>query len=194
MRSTIGPRQARLEVRSTIGPHQVRLEVRSTIGPRQARVEIASLTTGNLEKMSIQDKRHFDTSMEDRKSYIIETLKLRENKLIDTEDKLDKVIKLFLKYWGILDINGDRLAKFRSKEKLEINTTGEPIACRTRFVNPILAKAVKNIIEDWVKRGIAVPTTSPWQSPLVIVPKKTPPYIRVAIDYRKVNAVTTSFY
>ena len=36
---TIGPRQARLEVRSTIGPRQAKLEVRSTIGPRQPRVE-----------------------------------------------------------------------------------------------------------------------------------------------------------
>ena len=89
-----------------------------------------------------------------------------------------------------MDINGVRLAKFKSDATLEITTTGEPIACRTRFVNPILAKEVKKIIDGWVDRGIAIPTTSPSQSPLVIVSKKTPPYIRVAVDYRKLNAVT----
>ena len=39
------------------------------------RTEIGSMTTGNLEKMCIQDKKHFDTSIEDSKTYIIKTLK-----------------------------------------------------------------------------------------------------------------------
>ena len=57
-------------------------------------------------------------------------------------------IHLFLDHWGILDINGDRLAKFKCYEKLEIITEGEPIAAKTRFVNPVLAEKVKTIIDE----------------------------------------------
>ena len=85
---------------------------------------------------------------------------------------------------------GNRLAKFKCEEKLEIDTHGPPVASRTRFVNPVLADQVKKKLQEWIDSGIVIPSTSPWQSPLVIVPKKTPPFIRIAIDYRLLNLVT----
>ena len=110
---------------------------------------------GHPNEMSPQDKRHFSTTPEERRNYIIKTLKLndvKENELIDSNQKLEEVIQLFLDHWGILDINGDRLAKFKCNEKLEIITEGEPIAAKTRFVNPVLAEKVKIIIDEWIKR------------------------------------------
>ena len=101
---------------------------------------------GHPNEMSPQDKRHFSTTPEERRNYIIKTLKLndvKENELIDSNQKREEVIQLFLDHWGILDINGDRLAKFKCNEKLEIITEGEPIAAKTRFVNPVLAEKVK---------------------------------------------------
>ena len=142
------------------------------------------------EKMSTQDIQHFETSLEERRRYIIDTLKLEDNKLIDTKQKLEQITQIFLDHWGILDINGDRLAKFKCQEKLEIVTRGPPVASKTRFVNPILAEKVKLKLQEWIDSGIVIPSTSPWQSPLVIVPKKTAPFIRIAVDYRGINAVT----
>ena len=63
------------------------------------------------------------------------------------------------------------------------------MASRTRFVNPVLAERVKEKLQEWINSGIVIPSTSPWQSPLVIVPKN-PPFIRIAIDYRLLNLVT----
>ena len=94
-------------------------------------------------KMYPQDIQHFKTSLEDRRNCIIKTLKLDNNKLIDSEQKLEKVTELFFGYWGVLDINGDRLAKFKSQKKIEIITHGPPVASKTRFVNPVLAETVK---------------------------------------------------
>ena len=141
-------------------------------------------------KLSLQDIRHFNTNLEERRNYIIKTLKLDENELIDTKQKLDEVTQLFLDHWGILDINGDRLAKFKCQEKLEIITHGQPIAAKTRFVNPVLAEKVKKKLQEWIKSGIIIPSTTPWQSPLVMVPKKTSPFIRISVDYSPINSVT----
>ena len=136
---------------------------------------MASMTmeTGNSPtKLSPQDINHFNTPLNDRKKYIIETLNLKNNELIDTKQKLEDVTQLFLDHWAILDINGDRLARSKCEEKLEIDTYGPPVASRTRFVNPVLADQVKKKLQEWIDSGIVIPSTSPWQSPLVIVPKK----------------------
>ena len=136
---------------------------------------LSAMTISNEEmpeEMSTQDIQHFETSFEERKRYIIDTLKLEDNKLIDTKQKLEQITQIFLDRWGILDIYGDRLAKFKCQEKLEIVTHGPQVASKTRFVNPILAEKVKLKLQEWIDSGIVIPTTSPWQSPLVIVPKK----------------------
>ena len=98
-------------------------------------------------ELSPQDNQHFETSLEDRRNYIIKTLKLDNNELIDSEQKLEKVTQLFLDHWGVLDINGDRLAKFKCQEKIEIITHGPPVASKTRFVNLVLTEKGKEKIQ-----------------------------------------------
>lgn len=46
------------------------------------------------------------------------------------------------------------------------------------------------MIQDYLGRGIIRPSNSPWASPIVIVPKKDGS-LRLCIDYRGVNSVTT---
>ena len=54
-----------------------------------------------------------------------------------------------------------------------------------------LKEGVRAEVEKLVEMGIVVPSTSPWASPVVPVPKGDGT-VRVCVDYRKLNEVTTS--
>ena len=74
--------------------------------------------------------------------------------------------------------------------KLSIGT-GEapPRASHPYRIPNKLKEGVRQEIEKLVDLGIVVPSTSPWASPVVPVPKKDGS-VRVCIDYRKLNSVT----
>ena len=54
-----------------------------------------------------------------------------------------------------------------------------------------LKEGVRSEVEKLVELGIVVPSTSPWASPVVPVPKGDGT-VRVCVDYRKLNEVTTA--
>ena len=54
-----------------------------------------------------------------------------------------------------------------------------------------LKEGVREEVEKLVELGIVVPSTSPWASPVVPVPKGDGT-VRVCVDYRKLNEVTTA--
>ena len=54
-----------------------------------------------------------------------------------------------------------------------------------------LKEGVRAEVNKLVELGIVVPSTSPWASPVVPVPK-TDGTVRVCVDYRKLNEVTTA--
>ena len=54
-----------------------------------------------------------------------------------------------------------------------------------------LKEGVRAEVEKLVEMGIVVPSTSPWASPVVPVPKGDGT-VRVCVDYRKLNEVTTA--
>ena len=54
-----------------------------------------------------------------------------------------------------------------------------------------LKEGVRAEVEKLVEMGIVVPSTSPWASPVVPIPKGDGT-VRVCVDYRKLNEVTTS--
>ena len=69
--------------------------------------------------------------------------------------------------------------------------TGEagPIASHPYRIPDRLKNGVKEELEKLIGLGIVVPSTSPWASPIVPVPKGDGT-VRVCIDYRKLNEVT----
>ena len=76
--------------------------------------------------------------------------------------------------------------------QLSIGTgEAEPRASHPYRIPNKLKEGVREEIEKLVQLGIVVPSTSPWASPVVPVPKKDGS-VRVCIDYRKLNSVTES--
>ena len=57
------------------------------------------------------DKKHFAATYNEKRTYIIDKLKLKEKPLIDTEEKLEKVIALMIKHWKVLDITQQRVGR-----------------------------------------------------------------------------------
>ena len=76
--------------------------------------------------------------------------------------------------------------------KLRIDTgTEAPRGSHPYRIPDKLKEGVRAEVEKLVELGIVVPSTSPWASPVVPVPK-VDGTVRVCIDYRKLNEVTVA--
>ena len=62
-----------------------------------------------------------------------------------------------------------------------------PIKQRVRRVAPHRREAFKEKLDSFIKKGLLVPSVSPWASPVVIVPKANGAGIRIVCDYRLLN-------
>ena len=65
----------------------------------------------------------------------------------------------------------------------------EPVASHPHRVPDKLKEGVRREVLKLVEEGIAVPSCSPWASPIVPVPKKDGS-VRICIDYRRLNDIT----
>ena len=72
---------------------------------------------------------------------------------------------------------------------ISIETTGPPIS-QSAYRTPLAKrKLVEDAVEDMLQEGVIRPSSSPWASPITLVPKKDGT-TRFCVDYRRVNAVT----
>lgn len=65
----------------------------------------------------------------------------------------------------------------------------KPIRSAPYSISPVKLKGVIAELRELISKGILVPSTSPWASPLVPV-MKPDGSVRVCVDYRKLNSVT----
>ena len=74
--------------------------------------------------------------------------------------------------------------------KHEIDTSDHPpMKQHFRRVPFVHHEKISQMIDDMLEKGIIQPSSSPWASPIVLVPKKDG-QLRFCVDYRKLNSVT----
>ena len=74
--------------------------------------------------------------------------------------------------------------------EFQLETLDEnPVAQKTRPMNPTIRAAFDKTLQEWLANGIVEPSNSPWASPLVPVRKSGGSW-RFAVDFRKVNEKT----
>ena len=129
----------------------------------------------------------------------VKATKVDENKL--NEDELERVIghlpqskqvelrNLLLKYQGIFASNNSQPGT-TNVVKHEIDTgNSQPISQAPYRSNPEKRKEIHRQVQSLLDAGQIECSTSPWASPILLVPKKDGGW-RMCVDYRKVNAVT----
>ena len=92
---------------------------------------------------------------------------------------------------------GEYLPKFEqlrgttplTQHRIRLREGQEPIRQRYRTFNPAMQSIVDKEIDAMLKEGHIEPTSSPWNSGVVLAKKKDGRY-RFCIDFRKVNEVT----
>ena len=133
-------------------------------------------------------------ALEDNKAVV-----QRENKLKDDElntvighlpqSKQAQIKNLLLKYQGIFASNNSQPGT-TNVVRHEIDTgSSQPISQAPYRSNPEKRKEIQRQVQSLLDAGQIECSTSPWASPILLVPKKDGGW-RMCVDYRKVNAVT----
>ena len=74
---------------------------------------------------------------------------------------------------------------------LEISVTegSAPVTSRPYRINAILAKEVDATLNQYVAAGLIQHSTSPYLSPLVVIPKKSWG-VKIPVNYKKLNQIS----
>ncbi|XP_076269006.1 uncharacterized protein LOC143201674 [Rhynchophorus ferrugineus] len=109
-------------------------------------------------------------------------------------EEQNSLFKLLQKYRHVLHKTGDKLT-FTNEVKHKIKTTDEiPVHAKTYRYPYVHKNEIEKQIAEMLENKIIQPSSSPWSSPVWIVPKKLDASgqrkWRLVIDYRKLNEKT----
>lgn len=118
---------------------------------------------------------------------LLACLKLPEHTL--TAEQSDQLQKLLKEYADVFALNKSELGCCDLVQH-KIDTHGHsPIKLQPYRIPVIQRDKVAQMIDEMRAQGVVKPSSSPWSSPIVLVPKKDGS-LRFCVDYRRLNSVT----
>ncbi|BHF71089.1 hypothetical protein SprV_0401414300 [Sparganum proliferum] len=101
----------------------------------------------------------------------------------------NRLRKLLLSFPGLFAWSTDTIGRTRKVQHVINTGDAKPIWQPPRRLPVRFRAEVDKIIDELLKANIIQPSSSPWASPIALVPKKDGS-LRLCIDYRRLNAVT----
>lgn len=131
------------------------------------------------------------SEMDDRAKYVFETLNVAHC----TKEEKNEMEKLCKNFVTAFFIEGDSLKHTDViKHKIDLKPGTLPMNTRQYRIPESQKREIQNQLDELEERGIIEKSNSPWNSPLLLVPKKEnqqgEKQYRLVIDYRKLNTVT----
>ncbi|CAB1117464.1 unnamed protein product [Ectocarpus sp. CCAP 1310/34] len=71
---------------------------------------------------------------------------------------------------------------------LSVPAGTKPVASRPHRINPLMQKKVDAVLDQDLAAGLIQHSTSPWTSPLVVIPKKDGS-VRITVNHKRLNAL-----
>ncbi|KAL4132497.1 hypothetical protein QTP88_009636 [Uroleucon formosanum] len=122
---------------------------------------------------------------------------LKENLRCDhmNNEEKESIERLCSEYSDIFFLEGDTLSCTETiQHEIKTSGTSQPVFQRPYRLPYSQKKEIDKQIEQLEQDGIISPSDSPWNAPLLVVPKKTDASgiqkYRVVIDFRKLNEIT----
>ena len=170
-------------------------------------LEPSSIEIGEIIKEDWPDPVESDEEGEENtkipleKKFITSPAEVNTHRKVNLQDaevsvKYRKQFKLLCKEFGdIFSKDSTDIGK-TPLITMDIDTRDSPPACQKPSNLPLKHREwVQKELETLEKAGVIVRSTSPWASPIVVVPKKTepgePPRRRLCVDYRVINKSIT---
>lgn len=127
---------------------------------------------------------------EDEEEIIKDLLNLKHLPNEDAED----IEKLCLEFENVFYMKGDPL-KSTNILKHSIKTTDNKVINVRPYRLPYAARTqIREQVNDLIKKGVIENSKSPWNAPILIVPKKMDNSgeikYRMVVDYRRLNEIT----
>ena len=120
----------------------------------------------------------------------------RRSKIGTQINKLDypsyfhRLVELLVKYDDAIALKGDRLGKTNViKHHINIPPGTPPVFIPAYRIPVSQKEKINQSINEMLDQQIISKSTSPWSSPLLLVPKRDNTF-RVVVDFRKINKVT----
>ena len=102
----------------------------------------------------------------------------------------EEIVKIFLSHREALALSPNEVGTVEGVTVSIPTGTHPPISQKCRPLNRHMQEHLSDQIQKWLKQAVISPCNGPWASPIVPVPKKDG-RIRFAVDYRRLNAITT---
>ena len=150
-----------------------------------------NIAHGPDHNMSVNTTYNIKLSESDRElrwTNLCTILKTDSWKISDSQKQV--ALEKFRQYEFVFALENEPLGMMQGYEH-EINVgEAKPINLRPRPLDEKKQKALDEIIDDLLKRGIIRPSRSPWAAPLCLVKRPSDQSWRMCCDYRKLNNCT----